>query len=45
MGMEFTQYTASEDDGTIELCAVVMDGCIIPFEFTIYLTTSGASGN
>ena len=42
MGMEFTQYTASEDGGPVVLCAVV--SCEIPFDFRIYLTTSGGTG-
>ena len=42
MGMEFIQYTASEDGGTIQLCAVV--SCVISFDFRIYLTTAGRTG-
>ena len=42
VGMEFTQYTAQEDGGTFQLCAVV--SCLVPFDVSIYLTTSGGTG-
>ena len=42
VSMEFTEYTAEEDGGAVQLCAVVT--CGVPFSFTIYASTSDGTG-
>ena len=45
VGYEFTMYTMSEGEGSVELCAVIYEPRIAPRDFVISSTTSpGTAG-